>query len=623
MTDKQLAEQIISLAGGTENIKSAAHCATRLRLIVKDKDKINTDAIENLEKVKGSFFNSGQYQIILGTGLVNRIYDEVIQITGQPAAAPVEDEEEQKEYGNWFQRAIRMFADVFVPIIPVLVATGLFMGLRGLLTQEAILGLFGMTPADISANLLLFTQILTDTAFAFLPALVCWSAFKNFGGSPVIGIVLGLMLVSPSLPSAYDVGSGAAAPLTFFGFLNVSGYQGSVLPAFVTGIAAAKFEKWLRKRVPDAIDLIVTPFLTLLCGVVLAMFVVGPIMHGIENVVLVAVEWILALPFGLGGLLYGSFGQLLGIFGVHHILNFLEISMLGNTGWNFLNPIGSCGNMAQAGSVLAVGMKSKDNKIKQIAYPSALSAMLGITEPAVFGVNLRFIKPYVMALIGGGVGGFIASLTGLKATGMAVTGIPGMLLYLNSMLPMYILANLAAFAVAFALTWTIGYKDKEKAPGKAVAAAASSEVHTEIAGTDSIQPVEGTVIPITEVSDPVFASGSMGPGVAICPSANTLVAPCDCEIMMTFPTGHAIGLKTEEGDEILIHIGIDTIALDGRHFDVLVHQGQSVTKGEPLIHFDVHAIEKEGYDPVVMLILTNAQDSHRLPLSLQPQKKQA
>lgn len=368
-------------------------------------------------------------------------------------------------------------------------------------------------------------------------------------------------------------------PLTFFGFLSVSGYQGSVLPAFVTGIAAAKFEQWLRKHVPDAIDLIITPFLTLLAGVILAFFVVGPIMHGIESVVLVAVEWLLNLPFGIGGLVYGSFGQLLGIFGVHHILNFLEISMLGNYGWNFLNPIGSCGNMAQAGSVLAVGMKTKDKKIKQIAYPSALSAMLGITEPAVFGVNLRFVKPYLMALVGGGVGGFIASITGLKATGMAITGIPGMLLYLNEMLPIYILANLAAFATAFVLTWMFGTVTKKKP--------AQNKETIAVSNTLLAQPVEGELIELSAVNDPVFSSGALGPGKAIVPSCGKLLAPCDCEVIMTYPTGHAIGLKTVAGQELLIHIGIDTVQLNGKYFKVHVREGDHVKMHETLIDFDV------------------------------------
>ena len=460
MTDRELAEKIVELVGGKENIVSVRHCATRLRIIVSDKEKIQTKEVENLDKVKGSFFNSGQYQIILGTGLVNRIYDETVKITGRADIGESTEEKKEVVYGNKFQRAIRMFSDVFVPIIPVLVATGLFMGLRGLLTQEAVLAVFGMTPDDVPASLLTFTQILTDTAFSFLPALVCWSTFRNFGGSPVIGIVLGLMLVSPSLPSSYDVGSGVAEPLEFFGFIRVAGYQGSVLPAFATGIITAKFEKWLRKHIPDAIDLIVTPFITLLVGIVLALFVLGPILHYVENGVLFVVENLLFLPLGIGGLLYGCFGQLLGIFGIHHILNFLEISMLAQDGWNYLNPIGTCGNVAQAGAVLAVAIKAVSNKTKQVAYPSCLSALLGITEPAVFGVNLRFVKPFIMSMIGGGIGGFLASNLHLRATGMSITGIPGTLLYLNEQLPLYLLVNVISFAVAFALTWMFGFNKK-------------------------------------------------------------------------------------------------------------------------------------------------------------------
>lgn len=460
MTDRELAEKIVELVGGKENIVSVRHCATRLRIIVSDKEKIQTKEVENLDKVKGSFFNSGQYQIILGTGLVNRIYDETVKITGRADIGESTEEKKEVVYGNKFQRAIRMFSDVFVPIIPVLVATGLFMGLRGLLTQEAVLAVFGMTPDDVPASLLTFTQILTDTAFSFLPALVCWSTFRNFGRSPVIGIVLGLMLVSPSLPSSYDVGSGVAEPLEFFGFIRVAGYQGSVLPAFATGIITAKFEKWLRKHIPDAIDLIVTPFITLLVGIVLALFVLGPILHYVENGVLFVVENLLFLPLGIGGLLYGCFGQLLGIFGIHHILNFLEISMLAQDGWNYLNPIGTCGNVAQAGAVLAVAIKAVSNKTKQVAYPSCLSALLGITEPAVFGVNLRFVKPFIMSMIGGGIGGFLASNLHLRATGMSITGIPGTLLYLNDQLPLYLLVNVISFAAAFALTWMFGFNKK-------------------------------------------------------------------------------------------------------------------------------------------------------------------
>lgn len=462
MSEKELAKKIVELVGQTENIVSVRHCATRLRIVVSDKEKIEEKAIEDLDKVKGSFFNSGQYQIILGTGLVNRVYDEVIKITGEPEAAGTGEKKETMVYGNRFQRAVRMFSDVFVPVIPVLVATGLFMGLRGLLTQEAVLSIFGLTPENIPQSLLLYTQILTDTAFAFLPALVCWSTFRNFGGSPVIGIVLGLMLVSPSLPSAYAVGAGEAEPLVFFGIIKVAGYQGSVLPAFATGILAANFEKWLRKHIPDSVDLIVTPFLTMLFGITIALFGIGPVLHYVENGVLWLVEHLLFLPMGIGGFLYGCFGQLLGIFGVHHILNFLEISMLASDGWNYLNPIGTCGNVAQAGAVLAVAIKASSNKMKQVSYPACFSALLGITEPAVFGVNLKFVKPFLMSMIGGGVGGFLASILNLRATGMSITGIPGTLLYLNEQLPLYLIVNVISFAVAFGLTWFLGFtKDME------------------------------------------------------------------------------------------------------------------------------------------------------------------
>lgn len=455
MDNQELAEKIIELIGGKENIHSVAHCATRLRIITVDKEKIQTDEIENLDKVKGSFFNSGQFQVILGTGLVNKVYDEVMKLVGDNT----QNQASIKKEGTRFQRGIRIFGDVFVPIIPVLVATGLFMGLRGLFTQESVLAWFGLTPDSIAEEFILFTQILTDTAFAFLPALVCWSTFKIFGGNPVLGIVLGLMLVNPVLPNAYAVGQQAAEPLEFFGFISVVGYQGSVLPAFITGIVGVRIEKFLKTKIPDSLDLILTPFLTLLFGITLALFVIGPIFHEVEMLVLYAVQFLLELPFGIGGLIYGSFGQLLGIFGIHHILNFLEINMLSQTGWNMLNPIGTCGNMAQAGAVLAVAIKTFSPKTKQIAYPASLSATLGITEPAVFGVNLRLVKPFVMSMIGGGVGGFLASILQLKATGMALTGIPGTLLYLNNQLPLYILVNVVAFSVAFILTYTLGYQN--------------------------------------------------------------------------------------------------------------------------------------------------------------------
>ena len=460
MDYQTLAKEILKNVGGAENVISAQHCATRLRIVTKNQNKVAASVIENLDKIKGSFYHSGQYQIILGTGVVDKVYEAFAPLIGFTTATASEIELSISEKMT-MKRAVRIFGDVFVPIIPVLVATGLFMGLRGLLTQEAILGFLGMTPNEVPQQLIQFTQILTDTAFAFLPALVAWSTFNIFGGTPILGMVLGLMLVHSLLPNAYAVASGEAEPMIFFGFLKVVGYQGSVLPAFVTAIIASKIERWFKKVIPNSLDLILRPFMTLLCGLVLGLFVIGPIFHEVEVYVLAIVAFLLTLPFGIGGLIYGSFGQLLGIFGIHHILNLLEINMLAHDGWNLLNPIGTCGNIAQAGAVLAIAIKTKSTKMKQVAYPSALSAALGITEPAVFGVTLRLVKPFVMSMIGGGIGGFCAAIFQLKATGLGLTGIPGTLLYLNEQLPLYILTNLIAFATAFVLTWLFGYKKEE------------------------------------------------------------------------------------------------------------------------------------------------------------------
>ncbi|KKK37564.1 PTS sugar transporter subunit IIA [Mesobacillus campisalis] len=457
--NRDIAKSIIDAVGGQENILSAAHCATRLRIMVKDKEKIDNERVEEIEKVKGAFFNSGQFQIILGTGTVNKIYEEVTKL-GINSSTKGEQAEEAAKSGSRFQRAIRTFGDVFVPIIPALVATGLFMGLRGLVMQEEILRLFGMTPGDISENFLLFTQILTDTAFIFLPALVAWSTFRVFGGSPIIGLVLGLMLVSPALPNAWGVAGGEVEPLMFMGFIPVVGYQGSVLPAFIAGIVGAKLEKQIRKRVPDAFDLIITPFLTLLIMIFLALFVIGPVFHMVEEYILAGTIAVLEWPFGISGLLIGGLNQIIVVSGVHHVFNMLEISLLESLGYNQYNAIVTCAVAAQGGAALAVGLKTKTKKLKALALPSSLSAFLGITEPAIFGVNLRYGKPFIMGLIGGGVGGFFASIFGLKATGMAITVIPGTLLYLNGQILLYLLVNIIAIATAFVLTWMFGFSDE-------------------------------------------------------------------------------------------------------------------------------------------------------------------
>ena len=424
MDYKKSVDEVIIAAGGKENIISVVHCATRLRVEVEDKEKIDISKANDVKGAKGAMFNEGQLQIIFGTGVVNKVfqaYQDSNSVTDEFSTDEIKrkaQEHKAKNYGNPFKRAIKTFGDVFVPIIPVLVATGLFMGVRGLLTQPQVLSIFGLTPESISQNFIMWTQILTDTAFAFLPALVAWSSFRVFGGSPVIGIVLGLMLVHPNLPNAYAVASGDASPIIMFGFVPVVGYQGTVLPAFISGLIGANLEKKLRKIIPDTLDLLLTPFLVLAIMSVLSLFAIGPVFHALEEVVLNVTKWALGLPYGIAGVLIGGLQQVIVVTGIHHIFNFLEVQLLSNNGHNEFNAIISAAMAAQVGAVLAVGVKTKDKKIKQIAFPSALSAALGITEPAIFGINLRFGKPFIMGLIGGTVGGFFASIFKLAGTGM-------------------------------------------------------------------------------------------------------------------------------------------------------------------------------------------------------------
>ena len=451
MREKIVAQEILKHIGGKENIKSVEHCATRLRLILKDKEKIDEKAIEAIEGVKGQFFAAAQYQIILGTGFVNKVYEVIVKENSDLTTG--NNKEEAYSQMTLLQKISRIFGDVFVPIIPVLVATGLFMGLRGLLTNLGI---------QMNANFILFTQVLTDTAFAFLPALVAWSTMKKFGGTPVIGIVIGLMLVSPSLPNAYAVAAGTATPinLSILGLsIPVVGYQGSVLPALVLGIIAAKTQKALKKVIPDVLDLIVTPFATLLISMILGLLVVGPIMHNTEQLIFGVIKSFMNLPFGLGGLVIGGIHQLIVVTGVHHALSALEVELLASTGRDAFNAMITCGIVGQGAAALAVAFKTKDKKKRSLYISSAIPAFLGITEPAIFGVNLRFIKPFVFGCAGGAVGGMLAGILKLAGTGMGVTAIPGMLLYMDS-LGSYILINGVSIVIAFCLTYFL-FKPEE------------------------------------------------------------------------------------------------------------------------------------------------------------------
>ena len=603
MNNQEIAKKVIDALGGRENVNSVAHCATRLRVMVKDEAKINKDAIESLEKVQGAFFNSGQYQIIFGTGTVNKMYDEVVAL-GLPTSSKDEMKAEAAKQGNWFQRAIRTFGDVFVPIIPVIVATGLFMGVRGL---------FNALEMPLPGDFATYTQILTDTAFIILPGLVVWSTFRVFGGNPAVGIVLGMMLVSGSLPNAWAVASGGeVTAMNFFGFIPVVGLQGSVLPAFIIGVVGAKFEKAVRKVVPDVIDLLVTPFVTLLVMSILGLFVIGPVFHVVENYILLGTKAILNLPFGLGGFLIGGVHQVIVVSGVHHIFNLLEVQLLAADHANPFNAIITAAMTAQGAATVAVGVKTKNPKLKTLAFPAALSAFLGITEPAIFGVNLRFRKPFFLSLIAGAIGGGLASILGLAGTGNGITIIPGTMLYLgNGQLPLYLLMVAVSFALGFALTYMFGYEDETDGESTVKKPEISEEVvETASKLTDeTIQtPIVGDVVALSDVNDPVFSSGAMGQGIAVKPSQDVVYAPADAEVTIVFPTGHAYGLRTANGAEILIHVGIDTVSMNGEGFNHKVAQGDKVKAGDVLGTFDSAKIAAAGLDNTTMVIVTNTAD---------------
>ncbi len=647
MNNTEIAKKVIEALGGRENVNSVAHCATRLRVMVKDEGKIDKNTVENLEKVQGAFFNSGQYQIIFGTGTVNKIYDEVVAL-GLPTSSKDDMKAEAAKQGNWFQRAIRTFGDVFVPILPAIVATGLFMGVRGAIAQDQVLSLFGTTAdAFKSTDFYTYTVVLTDTAFAFFPALICWSAFRVFGGNPIIGLVLGLMMVNSALPNAWDVAGQAtkfavdpskdildkianmdvlgslkfasevtatkAHPIYFFGFIPVVGYQNSVLPAFFVGLFGAKFEKWLHKKIPDVLDLLLVPFLTFLVMSILGLFVIGPVFHIVESYVLNGTEFLLSLPFGLAGLIIGAVHQLIVVTGVHHIFNLLESQLVSQTGKDPFNAIITAAMTAQAGATLAVAVKTKSKKLKALAFPAALSAGLGITEPAIFGVNLRFVKPFVIGLGAGAVGGWLASIMGLAGTSFGITIIPGTLLYLNGQLLQYIFMVVLTTGLSFVLTYMFGYKDEETAEEKAeteklVEEETTGNVPAALQDETIISPIVGSAVALSDVDDPVFSSGAMGQGIAIKPTEGVVYAPADAEVTIAFATGHAYGLKTANGAEILIHVGIDTVSMNGEGFDQKVSQGSKVKAGDIIGTFDSAKIAAAGLDDTTMVIVTNTAD---------------
>ncbi len=617
MDYRKCAVEILATVGESKNIVSAAHCATRLRLVIADNSKVKKNILENVDGVKGVFESSGQLQIIIGTGTVNKVYDEFISAAGITAASKEEVKQAAAARGNVFQRIIKTLGDVFVPIIPAIVAGGLIMGIMEALNFMSNNGIIAI---DQKGYLFQIINMLSNAAFTFLPILIGYSAAKVFGGNPYLGAVLAMFLIHPDLQNAYSVSTeGVAQSFSILGLYNVNmvGYQGHVIPIIMASLILATVEKKLHKTVPEIIDLFVTPLVSLLVAGLLTFTFIGPLFVAIENWVLWFVQKLITIPYGIGSFIMGGIYSTTVVGGVHHMYTVIDMGQIAQYGYTYWLPIASAANVAQGGACLAVALKSKNKKIKSIAAPSSLSCMLGITEPAIFGVNIRFVKPFIFGAIGGAVGACIASIMHLGASATGVTGLFAILLHLHAPLK-YITVIVTAAAVAFLLTWFFGYKDAvEEIPAGTTPPEnkdASANTPNACANTPSGQeitiasPLTGRVVALNDVPDETFAAGVLGKGAAIEPSEGKVTAPADGVVSSLFDTHHAIGLTLDNGAEVLIHIGINTVELNGEFYEAHIKDGDRISKGQLLITFDKTAIEEKGYQTITPVIISNTDD---------------
>ena len=597
---QEIAKKLVAVVG-EDNIVSATHCATRLRLQVKDRKAIDDSQVEQVEEVKGVFYNAGQYQIILGTGIVNKVY-AALQKTY--SFNEVSKDQIAKDEASPLQRAVRNIADIFVPIIPILGATGLFLGLKGVLFNETVLRAMGLTPNSIPEWLSASVTVLTDTAFGFLTAFICWSAFKKLGGLPIIGFLIGLMLVSPALPNAYAVAGGTAEPIMAFGVIPLVGYQGSILTALITGMIGATLEKKLRKNMPNAMDLIFTPFLVILISVFVALFVLGPIVHAFEGQAVKVIEMFLHLPLGIGGLIIGFLYPIAVMTGMHHMFIMIETSLIATTGFNPLITVCAMYGFANAAVCLAIALRTRNTSVKTAGISATVTQMLGVSEPALFGVVMRTGMKAILVMLGSSaVGGMVLSLLGIPANsyGLAVLLSPLMYIYEPYQVITYVLVGIGTFILAFALTnLFVIKKEKDAVASNAQAKKTNGKVYS---------PIEGEIIPISEVDDQVFASKMMGEGFAVLPSDGTIKAPISGIVKMIAPTKHAIGIVADDGMELLLHLGIDTVDLNGEPFTLTIKEGETLQQGQVIGTIDLNQIEVKGKDATVMVIITDSKEA--------------
>ncbi len=597
---RKCAEEIAKYIGGGSNVISAAHCATRLRLVIADNSKLDKKALEDVEGVKGMFESNGQLQLIIGTGTVNKVYDEFLSVTGVSAATKADVKAAAASKMPWWKKILKTPGDIFVPILPAIVASGLMMGIVEAIPKFA--------PAFGQSDWYSFLDLVANTAFALLPVLVAISAARVFGGNIFLGAVIGLMMVHPALINAWTVGTAETIPTwnIFFYPIQQVGYQGHVIPVILAVLLMSKIEKLLHKIVPEMIDLFVTPLVTVLVTAFATFTIIGPVFSVLENYVLMGAKWLAGTT--IGAAVMGAIYPWTVFLGLHHMYNVIEAGMIAQTGLNTWMPIASAANFAQFGACLAVAIKVKNAKTRSVALPASLSASLGITEPAIFGVNYRFMKPFLCGMAGGAVGALFGALFKLGAPVYGVTGIPAIPAVNN--IPLYLLELLISAGVAFLLTFFIWKEDKPEEKAAPVPEAAPELPTVSVircAGGTVMQPVKGNVIAREAIPDDTFASGVLGDGVGIEPTDELVVAPFDGTISSVAESKHAIGIEAN-GMEMLIHVGVDTVNMHGDGFECLVNEGDEVKLGQPLIRFSREKIKAAGYSDTVAVLLTNSDD---------------
>lgn len=630
MDHKSVAQRVLKDVGGASNIVAAAHCATRLRLVLKNQDKVDQAAIDNDEDLKGSFLNAGQFQIIVGPGDVNEVHKYLIA-AGAPEASKDDLKSIAAKQGNIVSRFIKTIADIFVPLIPVLVGGGMLMALNSLLTSKGIFGpqaVIELFPewADFAD----IVNLLSAAPFAFLPVLVGFSATKVFGGNPYLGLTMGAAMVSPALMNGYNVAASLAGaegtdPMKYWNLFGLqvqqAGYQGTVLPIMLVAFILSHIEKFFHKVLKGTIDFIFTPTLTILITGFLTFLLVGPPMFQLGTWLGEGINWLYTVAGPLGGLIFGTFYAFIVMTGMHQAFPPIEMSLWA-TGGSFIFVVASMSNVAQGAAAAGVALTTKNKKIKGIASAAAPSAFLGITEPAMFGVNLALRWPFYIAIVSAGIGSMVTSILGIKAGKLGAAGylgFPSIEATVGAGIPGFLGCLVLTTVIAFVASFIWGKKvesgntEEAEAPAVPAATEASTEAPSVASAEASGEGVElgahlvGTVLPLVDVKDPTFSSGALGAGTAVEPTEGKLYAPADGKITVAFPTGHAYGLRTEDGLDLLMHIGMDTVELDGKHFTPKVAKGDTVKRGDVIAEFDIPAIKAAGYPLATPLVITNSK----------------